>query len=177
MPSSENRGKINANYRRNINNYTIDSSVVSNGTHGHHTYPEKIKTAHPPSPSLQMHINAHPMFRAAQSCEGAPPAYNTSGSLSRNQQARPQEPVEHDEANYSSATTATPSPRPARRQPHFHQQEPRPLSDHIYSSIDSDYSTLERGGSGRRPNGEIRGPPWRPGHAVVNSNGVQAYLV
>lgn len=177
MPSSENRGKINANYRRNINNYTIDSSVVSNGTHGHHTYPEKIKTPHPPSPSLQMHINAHPMFRAAQSCEAAPPAYNTSGSLSRNQQARPQEPVEHDEANYSSATTATPSPRPARRQPLFHQQEPRPLSDHIYSSIDSDYSTLERGGSGRRPNGELRGPPWRPGHAVVNSNGVQAYLV
>lgn len=47
-----------------------------------------------------------------------------------------------DEANYSSATTATPSPRPTRRGmieiPH------RPPSEHIYSSIDSDYSTLDQ---------------------------------
>lgn len=170
MPSNEARGKINANYRRNINNYTIDSRVVSNGAP--HSYPEKIKSQHPPSPSLQM--NAHPMFRAE------PPSYN-GGSMNRGQQARPQEPLEHDDANYSSATTATPSPRPTRRQhQNFNPQEPvnRPLSDHIYSSIDSDYSTLERGGSGRRPNGDmVRGPPWRPGHALVNSNGVQAYLV
>lgn len=140
MPSVEPRNKINDNYRRNINNYTLDSRVVANGTHNH-TYPEKIKTQAPPSPGMQMF---------------PPPAY-TSGI-----------PQEVDDANYSSATTATPSPRPVRR-----AQEPRPLSDHIYSSIDSDYSTLERGGSGRR------GPPWRP-HVMLQTGGGgggQAYLV
>ncbi|KAJ8939289.1 hypothetical protein NQ318_011677 [Aromia moschata] len=144
MPSVEPRGKINANYRRNINNYTIDSRVVPNGTHhSHHTYPEKIRSQGPPSPGMQML---------------PPPAYSAGG------------PQEVDDANYSSATTATPSPRPARR-----TQEPRPVSDHIYSSIDSDYSTLERGGSGRR------GPPWRPQHVMMQTagvnNGGQAYLV
>ncbi|XP_065156657.1 toll-like receptor 7 [Atheta coriaria] len=141
MPSVEPRGKINANYRRNINNYTIESRVVANGTHNH-TYPEKIKTPAPHSPGMQMF---------------PPPAY-TAG-LSH----------DGDDANYSSATTATPSPRPMRR-----VQEPRPLSDHIYSSIDSDYSTLERGASGRR------GPPWRPHppHVMLQSGGGgQAYLV
>ncbi|XP_057654506.1 toll-like receptor 7 [Diorhabda carinulata] len=142
MPSVEPRGKINANYRRNINNYTIDSRVVANGAHHtHHTYPEKIRTQGPPSPGMQM----------------LPPSYSTAV------------PQEGDDANYSSATTATPSPRPMRR-----AQEPRPISDHIYSSIDSDYSTLERGGSGRR------GPPWRPQHVMMQAginNGGQAYLV
>ncbi|XP_044756751.1 toll-like receptor 7 [Coccinella septempunctata] len=143
LPSVENRGKINANYRRNINNYTIDSRVVPNGRQSHHSYPEKMRTQAPPSPGMQML---------------PPPAY-TSGNH-----------PEVDDANYSSATTATPSPRPARRS----IQEPRPISDHIYSSIDSDYSTLERGGSGRR------GLPWRP-HVFVQTagvqNGGQAYLV
>ncbi|CAH1173839.1 unnamed protein product [Phaedon cochleariae] len=142
MPSVEPREKINANYRRNINNYTIDARVVPNGTHhSHHTYPDKIRTQAPPSPGMQM----------------LPPAYSSGV------------PQEIDDANYSSATTATPSPRPNRR-----VQEPRPISDHIYSSIDSDYSTLERGGSGRR------GPPWRHQQimmqAGVNNRG-QAYLV
>lgn len=144
MPSVDPRGKINANYRRNINNYTIDSRVVANGGghHTHHTYPEKIRVQVPPSPGMQML---------------PPPAYSAGV------------PHELDDANYSSATTATPSPRPQRR-----QQDPRPISDHIYSSIDSDYSTLERGGSGRR------GPPWRP-HIMMQAGGVnnggQAYLV
>lgn len=48
---------------------------------------------------------------------------------------------EVDEANYSSATTATPSPRPNRRG--MADVPQRPPSEHIYSSIDSDYSTLE----------------------------------
>lgn len=144
MPSVDPRGKINANYRRNINNYTIDSRVVANGTnHSHHTYPEKIRSQGPPSPGMQML---------------PPPAYSSGV------------PQELEDANYSSATTATPSPRPARR-----VQEHRPISDHIYSSIDSDYSTLERGGSGRR------GPPWRPQHVMMQTVGAnnagQAYLV
>lgn len=149
MPSVEPRGKINANYRRNINNYTIESRVVANGTHNHHTYP--VKNQAPPSPSMQMF---------------PPPAY-TAGMQ-----------PEVDETNYSSATTATPSPRPSRR---ANTQEPRPLSDHIYSSIDSDYSTLERGPSGRRP----PGPPWRPHVLLQTGNsggggiggGGPAYLV
>jgi Leucine rich repeat/TIR domain len=50
-----------------------------------------------------------------------------------------------DEANYSSAATATPSPRPQRRgqqqinDPNLH----RPPSEHIYLSIDSDYGAME----------------------------------
>ncbi|XP_066138033.1 toll-like receptor 7 [Euwallacea fornicatus] len=146
LPPVETRGKINANYRRNINNYTIDSRVVANGTHhSHHHFPEKIRSQGPPSPSMQMI---------------PPPAYSAGV------------PQEAEDANYSSATTATPSPRPSRRV----TQEPRPISDHIYSSIDSDYSTLERGASARR------GVPqqWRP-HVVLQAsgahNGGQAYLV
>ncbi|KAH1029320.1 hypothetical protein HUJ05_002579 [Dendroctonus ponderosae] len=55
LPSVDSRGKINANYRRNINNYTIDSRVVPNGTHhSHHHFPEKIRGQAPPSPSMQM---------------------------------------------------------------------------------------------------------------------------
>lgn len=70
---------------------------------------------------------------------------------------------ELDETNYSSATTASPSPHPSRQniltsddhqasvsQPQenlinkqYQQQQQRPLSEHIYSSIDSDYSTLD----------------------------------
>ncbi|XP_050313830.1 toll-like receptor 7 [Anthonomus grandis grandis] len=150
LPSVDSRGKINANYRRNINNYTIDSRVVANGTHPHHHFThEKVRTQGPPSPGMQMI---------------PPPAYSASGV-----------PQELEDANYSSATTATPSPRPSRRI----SQEQRPISDHIYSSIDSDYSTLERGGSGRR-----MGPPqqWRPPHPHMvlqhgNHNGGQAYLV
>lgn len=155
MPSVDPRGKINANYRRNINNYTIGSRMVANGTHAHHAYPEKIRTQAPPSPG--MHQQMVP-----------PPAYSHQ---------------DIDDANYSSATTATPSPRPSRRQHHpqqiqhhqqQHHQEGRPMSDHIYSSIDSDYSTLERAGSGHR------GPPWRP-HVIIQPAGVnndgQAYLV
>lgn len=139
-PSASPRPKVNANYAANINNYTIETTVVvSNNAR------EKV----PPSPAAVL----------------------------GRQVARPQEPPDHDDANYSSATTATPSPRPQRRHHHPPPHEPRPLSDHIYSSIDSDYSTLERGASGRRPHVELRGPPWRPGHAVLNANGVQAYLV
>ncbi|KAG5891965.1 hypothetical protein JTB14_003051 [Gonioctena quinquepunctata] len=143
MPSVEPRGKINANYRRNINNYTIESRVVvNNAHHTHHPYQEKNQPQGSPNPGMQM----------------LPPAYSSGA------------PQEADDANYSSATTATPSPRPARR-----AQEPRPISDHIYSSIDSDYSTLERGGSGRR------GHPWRHQHVMMMqggmNNGGQAYLV
>lgn len=151
-------------YRRNINNYTINSRVSN--------LPEKVS----PQASLHTHI-----LRETHNCDNAPPAYTHHPH---------NETHELDEANYSSATTATPSPRPARRkvQPQIsavHQQltvnsDPtRPLSDHIYSSIDSDYSTLERGGSVRML------PPGVGGQQAHNNlgghlgkgNPVQAYLV
>ncbi|KAM7344937.1 toll-like receptor 7 [Cochliomyia hominivorax] len=118
---------------RSGNNYTLD--------HNH----ERIKQ--PASPGI--------LYRPAP-----PPAYCPEGE---------------GEQNYSSATTATPSPRPQRRGEHsstlhhpansthlhpnagqqavpqyYHHQAvattgyvQRPPSEHIYSSIDSDYSTLD----------------------------------
>lgn len=86
---------------------------------------------------------------------------------------------EIDEANYSSATTATPSPRPNRRATidAIH----RPPSEHIYSSIDSDYSTLEC----ENMMAGIHRPTWRnhntmnhaTNHIPPNGPPVQAYLV
>ncbi|XP_030387784.1 toll-like receptor 7 [Scaptodrosophila lebanonensis] len=132
------------------NNYTLD--------HNH----ERIKQ--PASPGL--------LYRQAP-----PPAYCTAEegaeAVSVAAAAVVSPAVVEGEQNYSSATTATPSPRPQRRgeQHHGHlssgtlhpqrsgagsgagevvqyyQQHHggsmRPPSEHIYSSIDSDYSTLD----------------------------------
>ncbi|KAH8418414.1 hypothetical protein KR222_009306 [Zaprionus bogoriensis] len=106
------------------NNYTLD--------HNH----ERVKQ--PASPGL--------LYRQAP-----PPAYCGPAELAAAAAAA-------GEQNYSTATTATPSPRPQRRGEgaaaaaagphHLHAQYyqhhgMRPPSEHIYSSIDSDYSTLE----------------------------------
>ncbi|KAL0275849.1 UNVERIFIED_CONTAM: hypothetical protein PYX00_003576 [Menopon gallinae] len=121
-------------------------------------------------PSGDRHHTKSTNYRSAITANGdlAPPAYsaNVTGH-------------DLDEANYSSATTATPSPKPSNR--HHHpppaEQNSRPNSEHIYSSIDSDYSTLERN-SGRRQNGVLQRPgTWRPADSIVDSGGVQAYLV
>lgn len=170
MPSEDKHHTKSTNYRRNINNYTLDSSV---GNGGHHSFPEKSKRLHPSSPSsLQHHVNSHPLFKAAMAAamnDMAPPAYSANVPPSH----------DVDEANYSSAATATPSPKPSHRhQTSPNEQNSRPNSEHIYSSIDSDYSTLERN-SNRRQNGALQRPgaPWRPSDSVVDSAGVQAYLV
>ncbi|EDV98276.1 toll-like receptor 7 [Drosophila grimshawi] len=122
------------------NNYTLD--------HNH----ERIKQ--PASPGL--------LYRQAP-----PPAYCGPA------EAAAAAAAVAAEQNYSTATTATPSPRPQRRSggdcatssagaggQHHHQQQQqqqqhlhaqyyqhhggmRPPSEHIYSSIDSDYSTLD----------------------------------
>ncbi|KAK6631872.1 hypothetical protein RUM43_013938 [Polyplax serrata] len=172
MPSEDKHHTKSTNYRRNINNYTLDSSV---GNGGHHSYPEKSKRLHPSSPSaLQHNVNSHPLFKAAMAAamnDMAPPAYSANVPPSH----------DVDEANYSSAATATPSPKLSHR---HHQSSPnemnsRPNSEHIYSSIDSDYSTLERNSS-RRQNGVLPRPgaPWRPSDSIISdSAGVQAYLV
>ncbi|XP_058065695.1 toll-like receptor 7 [Anopheles bellator] len=76
-------------------------------------------------------------------------------------QAPPAYCPEIDEANYSSATTATPSPRPSRRG--MVEIPQRPPSEHIYSSIDSDYSTLECENMVQHPG--VHRPSWRSSQA------------
>lgn len=223
MPNGDNQRKSSM-YRRNINNYTLDSGV-GNGAH-HHSYLEKTKQPHSASPTLQMHINNHPLFQQAAATNNdilAPPAYTSTATLPRtplkhqhNQSNHQEVRHENDEANYSSATTATPSPRPAHRHPQhsYHQNHvlphnsymmgaaggpdssdstssARPISEHIYSSIDSDYSTLEREASLARrgmdgvPHHQqqaaagVHRQPWRTAGApsMVDNSGVQAYLV
>ncbi|CAD7088113.1 unnamed protein product [Hermetia illucens] len=56
-----------------------------------------------------------------------------------------------DETNYSSATTATPSPRPARHP--LNDIPMRPPSEHIYSSIDSEYSGYDHENLSMIPSG------------------------
>uniref|UniRef100_A0A1B0DF24 Uncharacterized protein n=1 Tax=Phlebotomus papatasi TaxID=29031 RepID=A0A1B0DF24_PHLPP len=136
--------------QRRGNNYTLD----------HH---ERIKQ--PASPGV--------VFRPAP-----PPAYCPDG----------------DDPNYSSATTATPSPRPMRKNllhhPHhlpngvLHAMHSgadgashRPPSEHIYSSIDSDYSTLDR----ENMVVDVHRLTWRSSsnhsHHPPHDHRVQAYLV
>lgn len=78
-----------------------------------------------------------------------------------------------DETNYSSATTATPSPRPSRRG--TTEAPPRPPSEHIYSSIDSDYGGVDGGNVVIG----VHRPSWRNNSSIHTHHGqhVQAYLV
>ncbi|GAB0098647.1 TOLL [Sergentomyia squamirostris] len=139
--------------QRRGNNYTLDH---------HH---ERIKQ--PASPGV--------VFRPAP-----PPAYCPDG----------------DDPNYSSATTATPSPRPMRKNLIHHPHHlpngvlhpvhhtivsdgasQRPPSEHIYSSIDSDYSTLDR----ENMVVDVHRLTWRSSsnhsHRPARDHRVQAYLV
>lgn len=122
MPNGNSQRKSSM-YRRNINSYNRDSGV-GNGAH-HHSYLEKTKQPHSASPTLQMHINNHPLFQAAAATNNEA-AHNTSLPVYSSTTTLPRTPQKHkknlqetchenDEANYSSATTATPSPRPAHK--------------------------------------------------------------
>ncbi|KAH8402381.1 hypothetical protein KR009_011795 [Drosophila setifemur] len=128
------------------NNYTLELD--------HHNH-ERVKQ--PASPGL--------LYRQAP-----PPAYcgPADGSISSpNQPGSVAPSAVPAEQNYSTATTATPSPRPQRRAgesgngagagggagalagnhhlraEYYQHHGMRPPSEHIYSSIDSDYSTLD----------------------------------
>jgi hypothetical protein len=131
------------------NNYTLDHQRPHYQSHTmpHHMVMHHERFKHANGNGT---INGGMMYHHHHR-QAPPPAYNP----------------EMDETNYSSATTATPSPRPARRDtlPHHHhhhqmhltlnpvvqqqvqgavvsQQQPtihRAPSEHIYSSIDSDY--------------------------------------
>ncbi|KAF6211732.1 hypothetical protein GE061_012247 [Apolygus lucorum] len=172
MPPGDNQRKT-CNYRRNINNYSIDSGVHRNSAPNHAYLHDKSKPN--ASPSLQQHINSHPLFKQAATNNeaAAPPAYSSSSTLSRTPTKQAEDP------NYSSATTATPSPRPAHR--HAYSNAERPASEHIYSSIDSpEYPQFERADSRRNHPAASHHPPHQPpwrGGQVLDNSGVQAYLV
>jgi Leucine-rich repeat (LRR) protein len=127
------------------NNYTLDHQRPHYQSHTmphHHMvamHHERFKHANGNGT-----INGAMIYHHHHHRQAPPPAYNP----------------EMDETNYSSATTATPSPRPARRDqlhhphqmhlianpvpppqatPQNHPSIHRAPSEHIYSSIDSDY--------------------------------------
>lgn len=60
---------------------------------------------------------------------------------------------EGDDANYSSATTATPSPRPVRYHCTENDIPLRNPSEHIYSSIESEYSSYDHENLSMMPTG------------------------
>ncbi|XP_026842293.1 toll-like receptor 7 [Drosophila persimilis] len=154
------------------NNYTLD--------HNH----ERVKQ--PASPGL--------LYRQAP-----PPAY--CGPAEGGAPSAATAPAEQ---NYSTATTATPSPRPQRRgdhhggvsgsgaaaAPHGHHLHAqyyqhhgmRPPSEHIYSSIDSDYSTLDNeqhmlmmpAGPVVSLEGTPRAQTWRPKQQQQQQPGLQS---
>ncbi|XP_026679314.1 toll-like receptor 7 [Diaphorina citri] len=150
MPTCDN-SKKSCNYRRNINNYTIDSGTGRRSIEAHHTHPYSSQ-----------HISSHPLFKAS-----------TVISKNHNQ----------EDLAYSSATTATPSPKPHRLHCYTNASD-KPVSDHIYSSIDTpeyqEYASRTDRNSTRRMNGKVpvHQQTWSPaGVTMMDSNGVQAYLV
>lgn len=148
------------------NNYTLDHMsmppYMTQPHHHHHSMTQPRQNSIKAYPNCTATMNGVMMYHHTTQRQAPPPAYCP----------------ELDETNYSSATTASPSPHPSRQnilasdihqatssqpqlqqqqqQPqlqqmnlqnkhhhHHHNQQQRPLSEHIYSSIDSDYSTLD----------------------------------
>ncbi|CRK92032.1 CLUMA_CG005612, isoform A [Clunio marinus] len=131
------------------NNYTLDHQRAlphyQSHTMPHHMVMHHERFKHANGNGT---MNGGMMFHHHR--QAPPPAYISSAP-------------EMDDTNYSSATTATPSPRPSRRgeplQHHHHQMHlmPNPVamspqqhqnihrapSEHIYSSIDSDYGGFD----------------------------------
>lgn len=132
MPDSShpNHKTRSHNYRKNINTYTLDSSVP-NGANRTLPFPDK-------SPVMGDRQGA-----------SAPP-------------------------EYSSEVRQSPSVV-RQTQGVVYGPDGRPISDHIYSSIDSDYSSLEHGMAPGRRRDMRQWPP--PPPLVDTGNAVQAYLV
>lgn len=118
------------NYRKNINTYTLDSSVPNGGNR---TLPFPNKS---------------PVIGGGGQGASAPPEYST-------------------EVRQSPVRQMT--------QGVVYGPDGRPISDHIYSSIDSDYSSLEHGVVPGRRRDMRQWPP--PPPLVDTGNSVQAYLV
>lgn len=209
MPRDCNKKSCNLK-RSNVNNYTLESMSSIRCQNGG-THPQHRGYMQPPSsPSVNQqhhlhHINNHNVVYKASA--PPPPEYTISRTNNNNNNsaalsttgatatiAKPQNTssssgsagsgsCSQEEANYSSATTATPSPRPHHRPVAYSTASERPNSDHIYSSIDTpEYlASFERSGSRRLMNegsSTVHRPNWRNSpNTVVDSGGVQAYLV
>ncbi|XP_012271976.1 toll-like receptor 7 [Orussus abietinus] len=116
-------------YRRNVNTYTLEGRSEKG------------------SPTLRVHghiVGHHPLFK--DELPQAPPAYSSAGAIGH-------EPVRGEIGREEREVPAgSPGPNPRLTVNHAYQDAcvdglgaaRRPLSEHIYSSIDSDYSTLER---------------------------------
>ncbi|OWR47539.1 18 wheeler precursor [Danaus plexippus plexippus] len=129
---SHHKKRNSSNCRKNINTYTLDSSVP-NGGNRTLSYPDKS-----------------PVLGNSGQGASAPPEYST-------------------EVRQSPSTIR-------QMQGVSYGPDGRPISDHIYSSIDSDYSSLEQGmAPGRRR--DMRQWPPPPPIVDTGSGGVQAYLV
>ncbi|GBP41180.1 Toll-like receptor 7 [Eumeta japonica] len=131
MPDSSHRGhKRVHNYRKNINTYTLDSSVP-NGGNRTLSHPDKSTGS------------------GGTAGASAPPEYSSE--------------VRQSPVRQTQAPGVVYGP------------DGRPISDHIYSSIDSDYSSLEQGMAPGRRRDPRQWPP--PPQLLDTGNAVQAYLV
>lgn len=110
------------------NNYTLDHQHHQNHMLHHHILHDRVNNT-----ICSGSIKQHPSSPGVLCRQAPPPAYSYP---------------EPDDINYSSATTATPSPRPTRRGIMVELPHNRPPSEHIYSSIDSDYSALDVSNNG-----------------------------
>ncbi|XP_049806878.1 toll-like receptor 7 [Schistocerca nitens] len=140
--------KNSSMYRRNINNYTLESTMSNGNQHGNANDKNRRLQQQGLGQLVPLQQLRTSTASASSNSGDAPPSYTSRRAA--------------DDSPAASAATAGAASRPN--------------SEHIYSSIDSDYSTLERDGSV-----VLRGlsrPPWRTAAtAVTESGGVQAYLV
>ncbi|XP_043279612.1 toll-like receptor 7 [Venturia canescens] len=140
------RRKSSSLYRRNVNTYTLEGRPEKGTStlrvHGH------IQGHHHHHHNNHHHHN-HSLFKDSPELLQAPPAYTSTATIGQSNLNRSNDVVPGRETPVSS-TAASPSPRLTMNR--GYQEGPmdavnesrRPLSEHIYSSIDSDYSTLER---------------------------------
>lgn len=161
------RYALPAEIQQRCNNYTLHH-------HQHHHPLEGLpKTSETDSICMQQ--------QQSQSQSHQPPQSHHVSAHGQSQQP-PSYYQENEDANYSSATTATPSPLgrratsiddalpPVVSQQQFHhanQLQQRPPSEHIYFSIESDYNSGMIGGGGGVVGGV--GMP-TSSHDIIHSN-------
>lgn len=146
------RYALPAEIQQRCNNYTLHH-------HQHHPVERLPKTSDSDSICMQQ-----------QHTQQREPTQAGPHHLVHGQQQPPSYYQENDEANYSSATTATPSPlgrratcidanagismlpcdeqMPSSHHQYHHQNQQRPPSEHIYFSIESDYNSAMIGVGG-----------------------------
>ncbi|KAL4148166.1 hypothetical protein QTP88_002450 [Uroleucon formosanum] len=147
------------NYRNNINNYTIDTRTPVVPAHRRQPPPSPQDKA--PHHRPHGHHHHHHQHHQQQQQQHSP------GSLPRPQHR-------HEDSNYSTATTATPSPKLGGG------CEDRPAStEHIYSAIDTPPPSVHQSPSRMMPPAHQfeRTNSRRSTKHHQHQNAVQAYLV